>query len=106
MEWLWAVIAVLVFAPAIIYQTGRSMKEMREVKLEEMKQRSELDSKILGLDTASSEIKVELATIREEIAELKQMIVGGSRVGSAQPTMRSQTEAEQSPERREIPQTN
>jgi len=106
MEWIWAIIAVLVFAPAIIYQLGKSMKEMREVRLEEMRQRSELDSKILGLDTASSEIKVDLATIRKEIADLKQMIASGAHVETAQSATQEQNETERPPEQSRTPRTN
>ena len=106
MEWIWAIIAVLVFAPAIIYQLGKSMKEMREVRLEEMRQRSELDSKILGLDTTSSEIKVELATIRKEIADLKQMIAGGAHVETAGSATQDKNESKQLPDREQEHQIN
>ena len=104
MEWIWALVAVLVFAPAIIYQMGRSMKEMREVRLEETKQRSELDSKILGLDTSSSEIKVELASIRREIAELKQMIGGRAYAIPAETEPSSEDVSRGTPEHQEISQ--
>ena len=106
MEWIWALVAVLVFAPAIIYQMGKSMKENREVRLEEMKQRSELDSKILGLDTSSSEIKVELASIRKEIAEIKQMIGGGAYATPVQTGTGTEKESEGTREQREISQNS
>ena len=106
MEWIWALVAVLVFAPAIIYQMGKSMKENREVRLEELKQRSELDSKILGLDTSSSEIKVELATIRKEIAEIKQMVGGGIYATPTQTRAETEKESEGTREQREISQNS
>ena len=106
MEWIWALVALLVCAPAIIYALGNSMKENRKLRLEEAKQRSELDSKILGLDTSSSEIKVELATIRKEIAEIKQMIGGGAYATSARTEAGTEKESEGTREQREISQNS
>ena len=78
--------ALVIIAPAIVYQVGTFMKEMRQQRMEEMKQRAEMDSKILGLDTSSTEIKVELAEIRKELADLRRMVTGGPARPTIEPT--------------------
>ena len=103
-SWI-VLVALIVVAPAIIYQISSSMKELREARMEEMKQRSEMDAKILGLDTSSSEIRVELGEIRKEIAEIKQMIGGGAKVRSMEPEAQSEAEVEQTRQQRESAST-
>lgn len=93
MEPLWIVVIILIFfSPAIIYQLGAFLKEMRQQRLVEMEKRSEMDSKILGLDTSSTEIKVELAQLRKEVDDLKRVVAGTgqSEVRDQTPQIRSE----------------
>ncbi len=81
----WIALAIIVcIIPAVIYQIGQLMKEMRQSRLEEIKQRASMDARILGIDTTSSEIKVELAEIRRELAEIRKLL-GGSALPAITP---------------------